>query len=389
MSDRATISALPNMLLPDVLMTAKRITIKVGSSLIIDPVTGIANSAWMAGLAADIAALRAQGKAVMLVTSGAVGLGRRYLGLTRTRLKLNEKQAAAAAGQPRLMSAWEDAFHTAGLKTAQVLLTREDTEKRRRWLNARATIETLFDLGCVPIVNENDTVVTEEIRYGDNDRLAARAAQLVRCEALVLLSDIDGLYTDDPRRDPKAQHIPVVERLDARIEAMAGGANAQAGVGTGGMATKIAAARIAGSAGCATLIAYGLVNRPLSSLSGPQAAKYTLIKPQASLGAAYKAWIAGTVVPAGRLMLDEGAVRALHNGKSLLPSGIVEVMGSFEKGDTVSITSPAGIEVARGIVSYNAEDIRQIRGRISKDIESLLGYTMGDEVIHRDDMVLV
>ncbi|ESQ93092.1 glutamate 5-kinase [Asticcacaulis sp. AC460] len=384
MSANATIPVLP-----DILSDARRITIKVGSSLIIDAKSGEPNAAWMAGLAADIAALKARGCAVMLVSSGAVALGRRYLGLTRAKLKLDEKQAAAAAGQPRLMSAWETAFAGVGLKTAQVLLTREDTEKRRRWLNARATVDTLFDLGCVPIVNENDTVVTEEIRYGDNDRLAARAAQLVRAEALVLLSDIDGLYTADPRKDPKAEHIAVVEKLDARIEAMAGGANAQAGVGTGGMATKIAAAKIAGSAGCATLIALGSAIRPLSGLAGPMGARFTLIKPQASLSAAYKAWIAGTVVPAGKLMLDEGAVRALHNGKSLLPSGIVEIIGGFDKGDTVSIISPAGVEMARGIVSYNAEDIRQIRGRTSKDIEGILGYTSGDEVIHRDDMVLV
>ncbi len=370
--------------LPDVLLSAKRITIKVGSALIVDAASGVADAAWMRGLAEDIAALMAQGKSVLLVSSGAGALGRRYLGLTRKKLKLDEKQAAAAAGQPRLMSAWEEAFQTVGLKTAQVLLTREDTEKRRRWLNARATIDTLFDLGCVPIVNENDTVVTEEIRYGDNDRLAARAAQLVRSEALILLSDVDGLYTDDPRRNASAEHIPLVEKLDASIEAMAGGANAQAGVGTGGMATKIAAAKIAGSAGCATLIASGQMVRPLANL-----VKFTLFKPQASLGAAYKAWIAGTVVPAGKLMLDDGAVRALHNGKSLLPSGIVEVTGQFDKGDSVSIISPAGVEVARGIVTYSAEAIRAIRGRASKDIEGILGYTSGDEVIHRDDMALV
>ncbi len=375
------------VLLPEVLASAKRITIKVGSALIVDAASGVADAAWMRGLAQDIAALMAEGKSVLLVSSGAGALGRRYLGLTRKKLKLDEKQAAAAAGQPRLMSAWEEAFQAVGLKTAQVLLTREDTEKRRRWLNARATIETLFDLRCVPIVNENDTVVTEEIRYGDNDRLAARAAQLVRSEALILLSDVDGLYTDDPRRNANAEHITVVEKLDASIEAMAGGANAQAGVGTGGMATKIAAAKIAGSAGCATLIASGQVVRPLSALG--RDAKFTLIKPQASLSAAYKAWIAGTVVPAGKLMLDEGAVRALHNGKSLLPSGIVEVTGHFDKGDSVSIISPAGLEVARGIVTYSAEAIRLIRGRGSRDIEAILGYTSGDEVIHRDDMALV
>jgi len=370
-------------LLPEALGAARRITIKIGSALVVDPATGTANTAWLEGLARDVAALMDEGRTVMIVSSGAGALGRRHLGLIHKRLKLDEKQAAAAAGQPRLMAAWDQAFAAVGLKTAQVLLTREDTEKRRRWLNARATIETLFGLGCVPIVNENDTVVTEEIRYGDNDRLAARAAQLVRSEALILLSDVDGLYTADPRKDPAARHIPVVERLDAAIEAMAGGANAQAGVGTGGMATKIAAAKIAGSAGCATVIAYGAVLRPLSNLE-----RFTLIKPQASIGAAYKAWIAGTVVPAGKLMLDEGAVRALHNGKSLLPSGIVEVVGNFEKGESVSVLAPSGDEIARGIVSYSADDIRHIRGRASRDIEGILGYTSGDEVIHRDDMAV-
>ena len=370
-------------LLPDALSAARRITVKIGSALVVDSATGMANAAWLAGVARDVAALMKEGKTVMIVSSGAGALGRRHLGLTGKRLKLDEKQAAAAAGQPRLMAAWDQAFATVGLKTAQVLLTREDTEKRRRWLNARATIETLFDLGCVPIVNENDTVVTEEIRYGDNDRLAARSAQLVRSEALILLSDIDGLYTADPRKDPAAQHIPVVDKIDASIEAMAGGANTTAGVGTGGMATKIAAAKIAGSAGCATVIAFGAVIQPLSNLS-----KFTIIKPQASLGAAYKAWIAGTVAPAGKLMLDEGAVRALHNGKSLLPSGIVEVAGHFDKGESVAVLAPSGAEIARGIVSYSADDIRHIRGRTSKDIESILGYTSGDEVIHRDDMAV-
>ena len=370
-------------LLPDALSAARRITIKVGSALVVDAATGTANTAWLEGLARDVAALMKEGKTVMVVSSGAGALGRRHLGLSGKRLKLDEKQAAAAAGQPRLMAAWDQAFAQVGLKTAQVLLTREDTEKRRRWLNARATIETLFGLGCVPIVNENDTVVTEEIRYGDNDRLAARAAQLVRSEALILLSDVDGLYTADPRKDASATHIPLVEKLDASIEAMAGGANTQAGVGTGGMATKIAAAKIAGSAGCATVIAYGAVIEPLSNLG-----RFTLIKPQASAGAAYKAWIAGTVAPAGKLMLDEGAVRALHNGKSLLPTGIVEVVGTFDKGDSVAVLAPSGAEIARGIVGYGADEIRLIRGRTSKDIESLLGYTSGDEVIHRDDMVV-
>jgi glutamate 5-kinase len=373
--------------LPEPLLKARRLTVKIGSALVVNAETGEADIDWMRGMAQDVAALMREGKQVMIVSSGAGALGRRYLGLKGSRLRLDQKQAAAAVGQPRLMQAWEGVFNELGLKTAQVLLTREDTEKRRRWLNARATIETLFDLGCVPIVNENDTVVTEEIRYGDNDRLAARAAQLVQSEALILLSDIDGLYTADPRKNPDARHIPLVEKLDAEIEAMAGGANTSAGVGTGGMATKIAAARIAGSAGCSTTIAYGAMLRPLSALGS--GAKFTLIRAQASVTAAYKAWIAGTVVPAGEVVLDDGAVAALKSGKSLLPSGIVEVHGSFDKGDSISILGVDGCEHARGIVAYGADEIRLIKGRPSKEIEVLLGYTAGDAVIHRDNMAMV
>ncbi|MDC7676990.1 glutamate 5-kinase [Asticcacaulis machinosus] len=373
--------------LPEPLLKARRLTVKIGSALVVNAETGEADIDWMRGMAQDVAALMREGKQVMIVSSGAGALGRRYLGLKGSRLRLDQKQAAAAVGQPRLMQAWEGVFNELGLKTAQVLLTREDTEKRRRWLNARATIETLFDLGCVPIVNENDTVVTEEIRYGDNDRLAARAAQLVQSEALILLSDIDGLYTADPRKNPDARHIPLVERLDSEIEAMAGGANASAGVGTGGMATKIAAARIAGSAGCSTTIAYGAMLRPLLALGA--GAKFTLIRAQASVTAAYKAWIAGTVVPAGEVVLDDGAVAALKSGKSLLPSGIVEVHGSFDKGDSISILGMDRAEHARGIVAYGADEIRLIKGRPSKEIEGLLGYTSGDAVIHRDNLAMI
>lgn len=361
-------------------------TLKIGSALIVNPKTGAANTLWMRGLAEDVAHLRAAGVEIMIVSSGAGALGRRYLGLSGRTLPLEQKQAAAAAGQPILMRAWDEVFSEHGIKVAQVLLTREDTERRRRWLNARETADTLLKMGVVPIVNENDTVATEEIRYGDNDRLAARAAMLVRAEALVLLSDIDGLYTADPRNNPEAAHIPLVEAITPEIEAMAGGANALAGVGTGGMATKIAAARIAGSAGCSTIIMNGQALRPLSALA--QGARFTLFQAQASAGAAYKAWIAGTVAPAGQVHIDDGAAAALRRGKSLLPSGIASVTGLFEKGESISVLHE-GHELARGITAYGSDDIAAIKGHTSKDIEAILGYTAGDEVIHRDDLVMV
>jgi len=274
---------------------ARRIVVKVGSSLLVGP-DGAPDAAWLAALCADIARLRARGQQVLVVSSGAVALGRRRLGLTKRALTLPEKQAAAAAGQSALMRAWEVALEPHALGVAQVLLTRDDTETRRRWLNARATVDTLLALGVVPVVNENDTVVTEEIRYGDNDRLAARVAQMIGADVLVLLSDIDGLYTADPRRDPTASHIPRVTHLTAEIEAMAGGANAGAGVGTGGMATKILAARIAQQAGCATVITLGSRPAPLAAVEAGEAA--TVIEPALSARAAYKAWIGGSLAPA-------------------------------------------------------------------------------------------
>ncbi|MFT4089932.1 MAG: glutamate 5-kinase [Asticcacaulis sp.] len=381
MGSQATKSAFPAHL-----AAAKRITIKVGSALLVDTPSGKANLDWAKGLAQDIAALKASGTEVVLVSSGAVALGRRYLGLKSGKLTLDQKQAAAAAGQPILMRAWREAFEPLNTKVAQVLLTREDTERRRRWLNARETVDTLLKLGAVPVVNENDTVATEEIRYGDNDRLAARTAMLVQAEALVLLSDVDGLYTADPRKDPTAQHLPVIDTITPEIESMAGGANADTGVGTGGMATKLMAARIAGSAGCSTTIAHGGALNPLAALGA--GARFTLIKAPSSTRAAYKAWIAGTVVPAGQIHIDDGAVKALQNGKSLLPSGITHVTGTFEKGESVSVCDANGTERARGIVAYGSEDIALIKGRGSQDTESILGYTAGAEVIHRDDMVV-
>ena len=276
---------------------ARRIVVKVGSSLVIDGDTGEADRAWLAAFAADVARMRARGQQVLVVSSGAVALGRRRLKLTRKALTLPEKQAAAAAGQSRLMRAWEEAFEPHGVACAQVLMTRDDTEVRRRWLNGRATVEALLGMGALPVVNENDTVVTEEIRYGDNDRLAARVAQMIGADLLVLLSDVDGLYTADPRRDPSAKHIDRVAHLTPEIEAAAGGANAGAGVGTGGMATKLAAAKIAAAAGCATVITLGRRAEPLKAVEDGEPA--TVIEASTTTAAAYKAWIAGSLAPGG------------------------------------------------------------------------------------------
>ncbi|RZJ74523.1 MAG: glutamate 5-kinase, partial [Brevundimonas sp.] len=305
------------------LTAARTVVVKVGSALLIDPTTGSANRAWLTAFAADVARLRARGQNVLVVSSGAVGLGRQRLNLGKGRLELPQKQAAAAAGQSLLMHAWELAFDPYGLIAAQVLLTRDDTEVRRRWLNARATMDTLLGLGVIPVVNENDTVVTEEIRYGDNDRLAARVAQMIGADLLVLLSDIDGLYTADPRKNSSARHLPVVGELTTEIEAMGGSANAAAGVGTGGMATKIAAARIAGSAGCATLITLGARPEPLRAVE--DGARATLFTAPSTPSAAYKQWIAGSLAPQGTLIVDTGAARALTSGKSLLPAGLLVV----------------------------------------------------------------
>ena len=366
------------------LSAARRVVVKVGSALLVGP-DGAAHSAWLADFAADVARLRGRGQQVLVVSSGAVALGRRRLGLGRRALSLPEKQAAAAAGQSALMRAWEEALGPLGLTCAQVLLTRDDTEVRRRWLNARATVETLLGLGVIPVVNENDTVVTEEIRFGDNDRLSARVAQLVGAEALVLLSDVDGLYTADPRRDPAAVHIPRVARLTPEIEAMAGGANAQAGVGTGGMATKLEAARIASQAGCATFITLGTRAGPLSAIEADALA--TVIEPATTPRAAYKAWIGGSLAPAGALTVDAGAAAAVRKGKSLLAAGVRTVAGRFDKGDCVRVLDPEGAEVARGLVRYESGHASRICGLKSDAIEAELGYTSGP-LIHADDLAL-
>ncbi|GGL19548.1 glutamate 5-kinase [Caulobacter rhizosphaerae] len=370
----------------EALARARRVVFKVGSALLVDAATGAPDRAWLTAFCADVARLRARGQQVVVVSSGAVALGRRRLGLTgRKSLTLPEKQAAAAAGQSVLMRAWEEALEPHGIGAAQILLTRDDTEVRRRWLNARATAETLIGLNVVPVVNENDTVVTEEIRYGDNDRLAARVAQMVGADLLVLLSDIDGLYTADPRRDPSATHIDRVSEITPEIAGMAEGANASAGVGTGGMATKIAAARIARAAGCATLITLGSRPAPLQAIE--DGAPATVIEAGASPAAAYKAWIAGSLAPQGWLTVDAGAAVALASGKSLLCAGVRAVEGPFDKGDAVRVRDETGREVARGLVRYDSADAHRIAGLRSDAIEAELGFTEGP-MIHADDLAV-
>ncbi|HEX5182384.1 MAG TPA: glutamate 5-kinase [Allosphingosinicella sp.] len=366
------------------LATARRITVKIGSSLLIGESGGVRRD-WLATLAADLAGLRGEGRQTIVVSSGAVALGRAALGLRKSE-RLAAKQAAAAAGQPLLMQAWQQAMAGFGIPTAQLLLTIEDTESRRRWLNARATVEMLLAEGALPVVNENDSVATIELRYGDNDRLSARVAQLVKSDLLILLSDVDGLYTADPARDPDARHLPVVETLSPDIFALAGGSHA-AGVGTGGMRTKLAAAEIARGFGCATIIAAGRDAHPLGRLAG--GARATLIAAAGSPGSAYKQWIRGTLAPAGAVVVDEGAVRALAAGRSLLPAGVRAVEGAFERGVCLRVLAPDGREVARGLSAYSAAEAAAIQGRGSGEIEACLGFRGPDELIHRDDLVLL
>jgi glutamate 5-kinase len=367
------------------LADARLIVVKVGSALVVDAETGAVDAAWLSAFAADAARLRARGQAMVVVSSGAIALGRRRLGLRRRALALPEKQAAAAAGQSALMRAWEEALEPNGLQCAQVLLTPDDTEIRRRFLNARATLETLLELGVTPVVNENDTVATQEIRYGDNDRLAARVAQMVGADLLVLLSDVDGLYTADPRRNPAAEHLPLVSDITPEVEAMAGGANAEHGIGSGGMATKIAAARIAAAAGCATLVTLGKRAAPLAAAE--EGARATLFQPRTTPAAAYKSWIAGSLAPQGAVVVDDGAAAALRAGKSLLAAGVSAVEGRFGKGDAVVVRDLAGREIGRGLARYDVDDARAIVGLRSDAIEAAIGYTAGP-LIHADDLAL-
>jgi glutamate 5-kinase len=367
------------------LAAARRVVIKVGSALLVEKSTGSVNRDWLEALADDIAAVRARGQEVVLVSSGAIALGRRELGLAKRKPKLEEKQAAAAVGQIRLAHAWKEVLERRGFTVAQVLLTLGDTEERRRYLNARNTLTTLLRLGAIPVINENDTVATAEIRYGDNDRLGARVAQMVSADCLVLLSDVDGLYTADPTRDDAAQFIAEVRRITPEIEAMAGGSASD--VGSGGMATKVLAAKIAVAAGCHMCIAAGREAHPLRRIES--GARCTWFVADASPVTVRKQWIAGMLKPAGELVVDAGAARALRDGSSLLPAGVIEVKGRFDRGDAVVVLDPEGVEIARGLAAYSSTDAERIRGRRSSELEALLGFRGRDEMIHRDDLVLV
>jgi glutamate 5-kinase len=367
------------------LAAARRVVVKVGSALLVEPSTGHVNRTWLEALAEDIAALRARGQEVVLVSSGAIALGRRELGLAKRKPKLEEKQAAAAVGQIRLAHAWKEVLERRGFTVAQVLLTLGDTEQRRRYLNARNTLTTLLRLGAIPVINENDTVATAEIRYGDNDRLGARVAQMVSADCLVLLSDVDGLYTGDPTRDQTARFIAEVPHITPGIEAMAGGSASD--VGSGGMATKVMAAKIAVGAGCHMCIAAGREMHPLRRIES--GARCTWFVAEASPVTVRKQWIAGMLKPAGELLVDAGAAAALRGGKSLLPAGVTQVQGRFDRGDAVVVRDPAGVEIARGLAAYSSTDAERIRGRRSSELEGLLGYRGRDEMIHRDDLVLV
>lgn len=367
------------------LLEARRVVIKIGSALLVDQASGRLNRAWLEALAEDVARLRKRNQEVLIVSSGAIALGRRHLGLDAGKLRLEESQAAAAVGQIRLAHAYKEILEQHGLAVAQILLTIEDTEQRRRYLNARNTLRTLLTLGAIPVINENDTVATSEIRYGDNDRLAARVAQMASADCLVLLSDVDGLYTADPRRDERAEFVDRVLNITPEIEAMAG--ESSSNVGSGGMATKIAAARIAVGAGCHMCIASGRPLHPLKRIEEGERA--TWFVPSGEPVAMRKQWIAGSLRPTGAVMVDAGAVAALGRGKSLLPAGVVRASGRFERGDTISVFGPTGSEIARGISAYSDANTARIMGRQSSEIESILGYAGREELIHRDDLALL
>ena len=362
----------------------KRIVVKIGSILLVEQETGTIHRTWLNALADDVAALVAGGSEVILVSSGAIAVGRRHLGLTRRALKLEESQAAAATGQVRLAQAYQETLARHDITVAQVLLTLDDTEERRRHLNARSTLNTLLRLGTVPVINENDTVATSEIRFGDNDRLAARVAAMMNADVLILLSDIDGLYSADPRIEPDAAFVPEVPKITPEIEAMAG--TAPPGHSSGGMVTKLAAARIAVAAGCRMVIADGRAPHPLAAIDA--GARATWFLSQVEPLTARKRYIAGSLNPAGSLTLDNGARRALERGKSLLPAGVTAVAGDFRRGDAVVVRAPDGAEVARGLSAYSAADARRIMGHKSREIEAILGYRGREELIHRDDLVL-
>jgi len=360
-----------------------RLVIKVGSSLLVDD-NGQLNRRWLESLADDVASLASSGHEIVIVSSGAIALGSVVLGINKQRARLEDLQAAAAAGQVQLVHAYQEALRQYDIAAAQVLLTPDDTEDRRRFLNARRTLGKLLERSVIPVINENDTVATEEIRYGDNDRLAARIAQLVMADALILLSDVDGLYTADPGKHESATHIAEVHSINDDILAMAG--ETRSDVGTGGMATKVQAAGIATHAGCSTIIASGVIEHPLKALG--DGARRTVFHASATPAAARKQWLAGALEVKGSLQLDDGATAALRSGNSLLPVGVVSVLGRFRRGDVVTLTDASGTEIGRGLAEYTNDEAARLAGLHSDKIEQELGYRGRPVMVHRDELVL-
>jgi glutamate 5-kinase len=362
----------------------RRIVVKIGSSLLVDAKGGRLNEKWLASLAADLATLHADKRDILVVSSGAIALGRTVLKLPAGELALEDSQGAAAVGQIALARTWSEALSRHGITAGQVLVTLGDTEERRRYLNARSTIDRLLQWRAVPVINENDTVATNEIRYGDNDRLAARVATMVSADLLVLLSDVDGLYDAPPGAGASARHLRLVERITPEIEAMAGAAGS--GLSRGGMQTKIEAGKIASAAGTHMVITSGHLEHPLQAIE--KDARCTWFLTTGNPVTARKKWIAGSLEPKGTLTIDAGAVAALRRGNSLLPVGIVRIEGGFARGDAVIIRGPDGVEVGRGLCAYDAEDAQKIRGRSSNDIDAILGFSGRTEMVHRDDLVV-
>ena len=363
---------------------AKRIVVKIGSVLLVDDNSGTLHNAWLNSLGKDVAALRDRGHEVILVSSGAIALGRRYLGLKTGELKLEEKQAAAAVGMVRLAQSYQETLNKFDLSVAQILLTLDDSENRRRYLNARSTIMTLLRVGVVPLINENDTIATDEIRFGDNDRLAARVASMVSADLLILLSNINGLYTADPAQDKAAKLVPTVTEITHEIEAMA--SNTVTSDSSGGMPTKLAAAKQCLGAGCRMIICEGRGMFPLKSLEN--GGDCTWFIPSGNPQTARKRWISGSLQSLGSVIVDDGAVAALERGRSLLPAGILRIEGTFQRGDAITIMKRDGSEFGRGLIAYSSEDATQIIGHKTGEIEDLLGYRGRDEIIHRDDLVI-
>ena len=384
MYDLMNTSNLSNITSADILSGCKRIVIKIGSSLLVDGKSGAIRRCWLNTLLQDIVSCLNQGQEIIIVSSGAIAAGRQKLGYLGKTLKLEEQQACAATGMIRLAHAYEEILATYGVALAQILLTLEDTENRRRYLNARSTLMTLLDAGVVPLINENDTVATDEIRFGDNDRLGARVSSMISADALILLSDIDGLYSADPSVDNDAVLIPLVTNITPDIDAMAG--QSKSSEGTGGMETKLAAARIAMSAGCRMVITNGHRDYPIRSLKDGGSSTWFI--PNSTPRVARKEWIAGSLKPQGRIIIDPGAEEALKAGKSLLPAGVLEVKGYFQRGDLILVLCSDGREIARGLSAYSSEDIVLIKGHKTNEIVSLLGYRGRDEIIHRDDMAV-